>query len=60
MVSELYGRHAEMGLDILAEEGGVGKAEQVADLLDAQVGLLQIVADVLHHMLGDPLIGRLP
>ena len=46
-ISEFYGCHAEMVLDVLTEERWVGEAQLVADLLDAEVGLLQIVADIL-------------
>ena len=48
-----------MVFDILAEEGGVGESEAVADLLDAEVGLTQIVADVLQHLFCYPLVGGL-
>ena len=48
-----------MVLDVFAEEGWVGEAEAVADLLDAEVGLAQVVADVLQHLLRDPLVGGL-
>ena len=44
---------------IFAKEGRIGEAEQVADLLDAVVGLFQVVADVLQHMFGNPFIGSL-
>lgn len=46
-----------MFLDIFAEEGGVGEAEYITDLLDAVVGLLQIIADVLNHMFCNPFVG---
>ena len=49
-----------MLLHILSEEGGIGESHLVADLLDAEVGLPQIVADVLHDMFRDPLVGGLP
>ena len=55
--AQLDGRHAEMLADELTEERGVGKAELVAYLLDAQVGGLQIVAYVLQHVLLYPLVG---
>lgn len=42
---------------IFAEERGVGETEAVTDLLDAQVGLLEIVADILQHMLLNPFVG---
>ncbi len=58
-MSEFQRRHTEMVFDILAEEGGVGESEAVADLLDAEVGLTQIVADVLQHLFCYPLVGGL-
>ena len=48
-----------MILDIFAEEGWIGEAEAVADLLDAEVGLAQVVADILQHMFRDPFVGGL-
>ena len=44
---------------VFAKERWVGEAEQVANLLDAVVGLLQVVADVLKHVLDDPFVGGL-
>ena len=57
--AELNGSHAKMFLYIFPEEGRIGKSHDVADLLDAIVGLSQIVADVFHHSLLDPVIGSL-
>ena len=48
-----------MILDIFAEEGWIGEAEAVADLLDAEVGLAQVVADVLQYLLGNPFVSGL-
>ena len=48
-----------MFLDVLAEERWVGETENVAYLLDAVVGVLQIISDVLHHMLRYPFVGSL-
>ena len=48
-----------MFLHVLAEEGGVGEAQMHADLLDGEVGLLQVVADVFQHMLANPFVGSL-
>ena len=33
-LAELHGRHAKVLAHVLAEEGGVGKAEAAANLLD--------------------------
>ena len=48
-----------MVLDVLAKEGWIGETEAVADLLDAEVGLAQVVADVLQYLLRNPLVGGL-
>ena len=48
-----------MILNVFAEEGGVGEAELVAHLLDAEVGMAQVVADFLHDMFRHPLVGGL-
>ncbi len=48
-----------MILDVFAEEGGVGEAELVAHLLDTEVGMAQVVADLLHDVFCHPLVGRL-
>ena len=58
LVPELYRRHAEMILDVFPEERRVGESHLVADLFDAIVGLLQIVADILQYMFGNPVVGR--
>ncbi len=47
MLPEVSGCLAEMFFYVSAKEGGVGEAEEVADLFDAVVGLLQIIANVL-------------
>ena len=47
MLTEIGGCLAEMLFYISAKEGRVGESELVADLLDAVVGLLQVVSDVL-------------
>lgn len=47
MLTEICGCLAEMFFYIFAKEGRIGETEQVANLLDAVVGLLQVVADVL-------------
>ena len=48
-----------MFLHVSAEERGIGEPELIADLLDAIIGLLQIIADVLEHMFRNPFIGCL-
>jgi hypothetical protein len=45
---------------VFPEEGGIGETELVADLLDAVVGLLQVVADVLNDMFRYPFVSGLP
>ena len=47
MLPEVSGCLAEMFFYVSAKKGGVGEAEEVADLFDAIVGLLQIIANVL-------------
>ena len=59
VITEICGGLAEMVFYVFAKERWVGEAEQVANLLDAVVGLLQVVADVLKHVLGDPFVGGL-
>ena len=44
---------------VFAKEGGVGKCELVADLLDTEVCLPQVVTDILQHMFCNPLVGGL-
>ena len=47
MLTETGGSLAEMIFYIFAKERRIGETEQVADLLDAVVGLLKVIADVL-------------
>ena len=47
MLTEVCGCLAEMLFYISAKEGRIGETEQVANLLDAVVGLLKVIADVL-------------
>ena len=47
MLPEICWGLAEMRFHIFAEKGSIGEPEQVADFLDAVVGLLQVIADVL-------------
>ena len=44
---------------IFTKEGWVGKCEFVADLLDAEICLPQVVTDILQHMFCNPLVGGL-
>ena len=46
MLTEICGCLAEMFFYVFAKEGGIGETEEVANMLDAVVGLLQIIADV--------------
>ena len=59
MLAEVGGRLAEMLLHVFAEEGRVGETQQVANLLDAVVGLLQVIADVLQDVFRNPFAGSL-
>lgn len=44
---------------VFAKERGIRKGEFVADLFDAEICLTQVVADILQHLLRDPLVGGL-
>ena len=57
--SNLHRCHAEVLLDILAKERCVWETQQVTDLLDAIVGLFQIIADVFKYMFCYPFAGSL-
>ena len=48
-----------MFFHVFAEEGRIRKSELVANLLNAVVGVAQIVAYVLKHMFANPLVGSL-
>ena len=48
-----------MVLHVLAEERSIGEAQAVANLLDAEVGMAEIVSNVFQHMFRHPLAGRL-
>ena len=48
-----------MVLHVLAEERSIGEAQAVANLLDAEVGMAEIVSDVFQYMFRHPLAGRL-
>ena len=45
--------------DILTEEGGVRETEPIADLFYAEIGLFQIISDILQDMLCYPFVGSL-
>ena len=60
VISEFQWRHAEMIFHVFTKKGWVRKTEAIADLLDAQVGLLQVVTDILHDVLRNPFVGSLP
>ena len=59
LLSDLNRCHAKVLFHVLSEEGGVRKTESVADLLDAIVCLLEIVTDILNHVLCNPFVGCL-
>ena len=44
---------------VFAKEGGIGECEFVADLLDTEIRLPQVVTDILQHMFCNPLVGGL-
>ena len=48
-----------MIFDVFAEKGWIWETETVADLLDAQVGLAQVVAYILQYLLSNPFVGSL-
>jgi hypothetical protein len=47
MLTEIGGGLAEMFLYVFAKEGRIGETEEIAYLLDAVVGLFQVIADIL-------------
>lgn len=55
----LHRCHAEVFPHVFAEEGGVGESKQLTDLLDGEVGLLQVEAYVFQDVLANPFIGSL-
>ena len=57
MLTEICGCLAEMFFYKFAKEGSVGETEEVANLLDAVVGLLQVIADVLKDVFRNPFVG---
>ena len=48
-----------MCLDVFAEKRRVGETQLVADLFDTQVGMLQVIDDVLQNQFRNPLVGCL-
>ena len=44
---------------VFAKERGIGKCKFVADLLDTEICLTQVVADVLQHLFCYPFVGGL-
>ena len=48
-----------MILDVLTEEGRIWEAEAVTNLLDAEVGLAQVVADVFQYLFCNPFVSGL-
>ena len=57
--SELHRCHAKVFFDITAKERRIGESYQVANLLDAVIGLLQIITDILKYMIRNPLVSCL-
>ena len=56
----VFGRgDAEVLADVLAEEGEVAEAEFHGNLLDGEIGVEQVVAHVVLHILADPVVGCL-
>ena len=55
----LGGGDAEVLADVLAEEGEVAEAQFHGNLLDGEVGVEQVVAYVVLHILADPVVGGL-
>ena len=44
---------------VFAKERGVGKSEFVADLLNTEICLTQVVTDILQHMFCNPFVSGL-
>ena len=44
---------------VFTKERGIRECEFVADLLDAEIRLPQVVTDILQHMFCNPLVGGL-
>ena len=59
MMAKICGCLAKMFFYIFAKEGRIWETEQVTNLLDAVVGLFQIIADILEHMFRNPFVGSL-
>ena len=45
---------------VFAKKGWVRETEAITDLLDTEVGLLQVVTDIFHDMFRNPFVGSLP
>jgi hypothetical protein len=58
-VSELQWGHAEMIFHVSTKEGGIGKGEFVTNLLDTEICLPQVVADVFQHLFCNPFVSGL-
>ena len=56
---QLNRSYTKMLFYVFPEKRGVGESQKVTHLLHTVVGLLQVVTDILHHMFGDPFVGRL-
>ena len=54
-MAKLDGGHAEMVFNVLPEKRSVGKTETVADLLDIEVCLLEIVSYFFQQLFPYPL-----
>ena len=48
-----------MVFHVFAKERGIGKSELVTNLLDTEICLTQVVADVLQHLFCNPLVSGL-
>lgn len=57
MLSEMCRCLAKMFFHIFAKEGSIWETEQVANLLDAVIGLLQVITDILQDVFPDPFAG---
>lgn len=57
VVPDFQRRHAEMVLDVFAKERWVRETCLGTYLLDAQIGMLQIVAYILKHVFCYPFVG---
>jgi len=58
-VSEFQWCHTEMIFHVFTKEGGIWKSEFVADLLNTEICLTQVVTDILQHMFCNPFVSGL-